>query len=254
MTYKKLYPALLLFIFASCSPDAPHPGEEPYAAGVVFTFDDNFADEWCDADEVLSVYDWKATFFITQYSQLSQEEKNELYGLERNGHEIAGHGHRHIKASVYTASFGADRYIKDEIEPMIQAMGQDGFTLKTFSYPYGDRNIKLDNRLYNYFDVVRGTTYGQFSPDKHNCFYTGNRLVYGLGIDHSYAHANVAYLKSLMLYAKEHNKIVVFYGHRVVDNPVGNCQLPIKKLKELCGYANELGLRYYTMSELYGLD
>ncbi|KOS08190.1 hypothetical protein AM493_03755 [Flavobacterium akiainvivens] len=238
----------------SCSPDDPHAAGDPYEAGIVLTFDDDYADEWCDADEILGAYNWKATFFVTKYQQLSQEHKNKIYGLELNGHEIAGHGYNHVNSKQYVAGKSTERYAKDEIQPMIKAMGKDGFSLRSFSYPYGSRNGRIDTLLLDYFDIIRGTTYGRYAPQKQACYYNGSRLVFGLGIDQSYSHADIKYLKSLMQYAKDQNKIVIFYGHKPVEKPSGTHQASMKKLEEICKFANKLGLKYYTASELYGLE
>jgi peptidoglycan-N-acetylglucosamine deacetylase len=251
---KKLCSTIPLLVFAtSCSNDETFV-PAPYAPGIIFSFDDVFADEWCDADDILGEYNWKATFFIARYGEFTPELKNKLYTLELKGHEIAGHGFNHTHAPQYTIYQGIDRYIQDEITPMFDSMVEDGYSLKTFAYPYGERTDELDKKLLEQFNVVRGTTYGQLPPDKHNCFYDNNRVVYALGIDDSYAHSDIEYLKSLMLYAKQNNKIVLFYGHETLNTISGNYQTNVNKLKELCRYSNQLGLKFYTVNDLFYLD
>ncbi len=252
---KKLLPALLLCLIISCNRDdsGNNPTDSTYPAGIVLTFDDIFIDDWYAADAQLQDYNWKATFFITQYEGFTDSQKDKLYALEQNGHEIGGHGLNHLHANAYVTEYGFDAYFENEIDPMINIMGQDGYTLHSFAYPYGERSAQLDNRLFTFFNIIRGTTYGQLPPEQQNCFYTGNRLIYALGIDQSYPHANLTYLKSLMQYAKDHNKIVIFYGHQIVDNVNGDYQTPIDKLTEICKFANELGLKFYKVNELSGL-
>lgn len=253
MLLKKLWPVLILLAASSCSTDEAFVAA-PYAPGVIFTFDDVFADEWCDADDILGEYNWKATFFVTRYGELNEELKNKVYHLELNGHEIAGHGLNHVHAPQYVAEHGLNNYIQNEIKPMIDIMGQDGYALKTFAYPYGEKTDQIDKKLLDYFNIIRGTTYGQLPPDKHDCYYNNSRVIYGLGIDQSYSHSGTEYLKSLMKYAKEQNKIVIFYGHETVNTISGNYQTNVDKLKELCSYANQLGLKYYTVNELNYLE
>ncbi len=90
------------------------------------------------------------------------------------------------------------------------------------------------------------------NPAQQNCFFTGSSIVYGLGIDESYGN-NVEYLKSLMQFAKEHNKIVIFYGHQIVTQPTANYQTSLNKLEKICQFANENGLKFYKADELIDL-
>lgn len=223
-----------------------------YQPGIVLTFDDVFVDEWYDADQTMASYNWKATFFITKYDQYTEGQILKLHILEGKGHEIGGHGLHHLKASDYISSYGMPAYFNDEILPMIQLMQTDGFDLKTFAYPYGDRNAGIDHELLGYFKILRGTTYGRMNPAHQNCFFTGSSVVYGLGIDESYGN-DIEYLKNLMQFAKEHNKIVIFYGHQIVTQATANYQTPLDKLEKICQFANENGLKFYKADELTNL-
>lgn len=254
--FKPLTGLLLVLLFISCSPDddkspAP-PQNEGYPPGIVLTFDDTFIDEWYTADVLMQRYNWKATFFITNYDTATDTQKQELRQLYSNGHEIGGHGLHHLNALNYVGNNGMESYMNTEITPMVQLMNQEGYIISSFAYPYGARSKQLDNELGKHFSILRGTTYDRVEPKYQSCFYTGNKVIYGLGIDNNYGN-DINYLKALMKFAKDHNKIVVFYGHKIVNQVTDKYQTPINKLDEICAFAADNGLIFYKASELTNL-
>lgn len=226
--------------------------EKKYKPGIVLTFDDNYIDDWYTADNTLNHYGWKATFFICKYAWLTPNEKKELHYLQDKGHDIAGHGYNHENALKYAAKYGLNKYINDEIIPLKAAMSRDGFNITSFAYPdgAGAHDATLDNNLLKYFSVIRGTTYGELPPDSQYCYYKGERVIYGLGIDTDYKQFNLEYYKALMDYAKKHNKIVIFYGHKTVNNATDKLETPLEALQQICEYAVNNNLKFYTVDDL----
>ncbi|MFY7728723.1 MAG: polysaccharide deacetylase family protein [Flavobacterium sp.] len=226
--------------------------EKKYKPGIVLTFDDNYIDDWYNADKTLHPYGWKATFFICKYAWLTQNEKKELHALQAHGHDIAGHGYNHENALKYAARYGLNKYIHDEIIPLKAAMNKDGFNINSFAYPdgAGAHDANLDNNLLKYFNIIRGTTYGKLPADAQYSYYNGERVIYGLGIDTDYRQFDLEYYKALMDYAKEHNKIVIFYGHKTVNNATGKLETPLEALQQICEYAVNNNLKFYTVDEL----
>lgn len=226
--------------------------EKKYKPGIVLTFDDNYIDDWYTADNTLNHYGWKATFFICKYAWLTPNEKKELHYLQDKGHDIAGHGYNHENALKYAAKYGLNKYINDEIIPLKAAMSRDRFNITSFAYPdgAGAHDATLDNNLLKYFSVIRGTTYGELPPDSQYCYYKGERVIYGLGIDTDYKQFNLEYYKALMDYAKKHNKIVIFYGHKTVNNATGKLETPLEALQQICEYAVNNNLKFYTVDDL----
>ncbi|WP_281225962.1 polysaccharide deacetylase family protein [Flavobacterium aquiphilum] len=226
------------------------PVKKKIQPGVIFSFDDNYIEDWYVADKLLHPYHWKATFFVTWYGGLTADQKAKLHYLNNNGHEIGAHGYNHFNALKYYKEFGMEKYIKDDILPLKLAMAKDGFDVRTFAYPDGARDATLDAELLKYFDIIRGTTYEQIPPESQFCYFEGNRVIYGLGIDDDYKQFNIPYYKSLMDYAKSHNKIVIFYGHKTVPNADEKIETPLSALEELCKYAKTIGLKFYTVHDL----
>ncbi len=229
---------------------APKPLKKSYPPGVLFTFDDDYIDDWYEADQLLHPYGWKGTFFVCWYASLTKEQKSKLHYLQNRGHDIAGHGYNHLNALKYSKEFGIEKYINDDILPLKAAMKKDGFNIHSFAYPDGARDAELDTELLKHFDIIRGTTYEEIRPESQFCYYEGNRVVYGLGIDDDYKQFNIPYYKSLMDYAKAHNKIVIFYGHKTVSNADEKLETPLSALEDLCKYAKNNGLKFYTIDDL----
>lgn len=263
MKKNKLLLLLLTLILFSCNneeefiPEQQIPEEQPHQAGpqagVVITFDDDYVDEWFVVNTILQPYDWKATFFVTKFNQLSTDKIQKLKDLKSNGHEIAAHGLNHVNAPTFIASNGSTAYLEQEIFPMVSLMNANGLTSTSFAYPYGARNTISDPILLNEFQIIRGTTYGQLYPASHNCYYNNNRLVFGLGIDSSYPHFSISYFISLLEYAKENNKIVLFYSHKPVQSSQADYQTEYKTLIEICKYIKNNNMKFYKISELYNL-
>ena len=253
-TKKYLLLTFTLLLF-SCSKNEDTSQQLPnLQSGVVLTFDDDFVDEWYAVNTILQPYDWKATFFITRFNQLSVAKIQKLKELKIDGHEIAAHGLNHINAATFISSNGTNAYLNQEIYPMVALMNASDLSTTAFAYPYGSRNTTTDELLLNEFQMIRGTTYSNSNPSSQNCYYNFNRLVLGLGIDNNYPHFSIPYFLSLLEYAKNNHKIVIFYAHKPVLNYQNNYETEYQTLIEICNYVKNSNMKFYTMSELYTLQ
>ena len=223
-------------------------------AGVVISFDDDYVDEWYEVNDILQPYDWKATFFVTKFNQLSSAKIQKLKDLKDDGHEIGGHGLNHINASTFISQNGTSAYLNQEIYPMLNLMNDNELSPTSFAYPYGSRNSIADNLLFNEFKILRGTTYGSSNPSSQICYYNNNRLVFGLGIDKNYSHFSIPYFKQLLEYANNNNKIVIFYAHKPVPNFQNNYETEYQTLIEICNYVKNNNMKFYKISELHNIE
>ena len=210
---------ILLLFLCSCDicPDYTDSG------AIVLSFDDKYIDEWYKADSIFSIYDWKATFCVTAYGTLTENEKLKLLTLQNNGHEIASHGTNHYNALEYLSNNSMEEYIKNEILPSLNEMKKDGLNITSFVYPGGVRCVELDLALFDYFSVLRGTTYNKISSKSKSHFFKRGEnelLVWGLGIDNHYDHFDVDYIISLLKYAANEGIAVIFYGHKIADDDI----------------------------------
>ena len=252
---KKYFLLVLSLILFSCSEsDDIETPQSNLQSGVVITFDDDFVDEWFNVNTILEPYDWKATFFVTRFNQLSANKIQKLKDLKSYGHEIGGHGLNHLNAVNFISANGTTEYLNQEIIPMQTLMNNNDLSTTSFAYPYGARNATTDNLLLNQFEIVRGTTYGNSNPASQNCFYNFNNLVFGLGIDKNYSHFSIPYFLSLLEYAKNNNKIVIFYAHKPVQTFQNNYETEYQTLIEICNYVKSNNMKFYKISELYNLQ
>ena len=255
MKTKKYFLLVLSLILFSCSENDDIPTQQPnLESGVVITFDDDYVDEWFAVNAILEPYDWKATFFVTRFNQLSVNKIQKLKDLKSYGHEIGGHGLNHLNAPNFISANGTAEYLNQEIISMETLMNNNDLSTTSFAYPYGARNTTTDNLLLNRFEIVRGTTYGNVNPASQNCFYNYNNLVFGLGIDKNYSHFSISYFLSLLEYAKNNNKIVIFYAHKPVPTFQNNYETEYQTLIEICNYVKSNNMKFYKISELYNLQ
>ena len=220
---------------------------------IVLTFDDKHVDEWYLADSIFSNYDWKATFCVTAYDKLTENKKLKLMTLQNNGHEIASHGTKHENAKEYLSNNSMKEYIKNEILPSLNEMKMDGLNITSFVYPGGVRSIELDLELFDYFSVLRGTTYNKLSSKSKSHFLTRGEnelLVCALGIDNHYEHFDIDYIISLLDYAANEGIAVIFYGHNIGDDDNSSYVTSYDTLDKICNYAQEKGMEFLTLKDL----
>ncbi|EAZ95224.1 hypothetical protein FBBAL38_09554 [Flavobacteria bacterium BAL38] len=250
ISIKLIFISLLIgFFFYSCS-STKIPNSK---AGVVITFDDYFVNEWKEADTQLAKYSWKATFCVSNFEKLSNTDISNLKALQNKGHEIAGHGFRHLNAKEFTKKNNKQQYLIVEIFPLIEAFKKEGITIKSFAYPFGAKTQTLDYELQKHFKIIRGTAKGGKKVADNANFFNGTRLANGIGIDSNYEHFSLNYLIKVLNYAKKYNKIVVFYGHKPVDKATKEYEVELKTLEMICQFVIENELKFYTLQELNSL-
>lgn len=253
----KIFKFILLctFFLFSCENKTTSQKSNPKEInpGVVISFDDTSINEWYQADKILSQYSWKATFCVSKINTLSHSEIKELKQLQKEGHEIAGHGFHHFNAPKFVAKNGVDAYINQEINPMLALMHFYNFKVTSFAYPFGFRNANIDKALLKKFTIIRGTTYGAEDPFFQNCYFNNSRLVYGIGIDTDHPNFSIPYLIKLLDYAERKHKILVLFGHKPVLKITANYQTKIETLQLICNYVKQHNMTFYTLSELNNL-
>ncbi len=239
--------SVLLFSFIiSCNKKTP---EKPQA-GVVITFDDAYVDEWFEADKILKPYHWKATFNVCRIDSIGEPQQEKLHQLQREGHEIAGHGYHHFNAVKFVAEYSISQYLKQEIDPMMVSMKKRGFKITSFAYPYGERSPVLDTALKKQFKIIRGRAFCGDLPEKEGCYFHGSKFVYAFDIDNSHVHFSYHYLLELLDYAKKNNMILLLCSHKPVKEVTDNYQTKMETLEFVCNYVKLNNMKYYTLRDL----
>lgn len=241
---------LMFLTFFSCDTKKTKPESKPYKAGVILSFDDAYVDEWAEADAALKKYGWKATFNVCRIDSIGAPEIKTLLKMQKEGHEIAGHGYHHYNAVKFVKRYGIDAYMQQEINPMIVSMKKKSFKVTSFAYPYGERSDELDKALSSKFKIIRGRAFGGEIPEKQDSYFNNSKIVFAFDIDNSHIHFSIPYVLELLDYAKKNNKILLLCGHKPVKNVTENYQTKIETLEFICKYMKANDLKFYTLSDL----
>lgn len=258
LKYSKYIAIVILVLLFSCSKDEVAVVEETKSStavsaqtgGVVLTFDDDYVEDWKMADTKLRDYAWKATFCVCRIGIMNRDRIQILQDFQNYGHEIAGHGANHVNTLSYIAANGFQKFYENEITPMMDKMKDNGLNVTSFAYPYGIRDKYTDDLLFKTFNVLRGTTYGAWSPESQLCYYDHSKMVLGLGIDNSYDHFSMSYILDLLAYAKNKHKILILYSHKPVETVTADYQTKMENLVSICKYVKNNHMQFYTLSDL----
>ena len=148
---------LIIFIISSCANKIVDNGNDT-RGGFVLTFDDTYVQEWHNINNVLAAYEAKATFFVTRFYNLTSEEINLLHELDKRGHEIGSHSYSHKNALEFIKNHSVEEYVESEIISSLQEMGDHGFHVKSFAFPFGDNNEELNTEALKYISIIRDVT------------------------------------------------------------------------------------------------
>ncbi|MCK4530879.1 MAG: polysaccharide deacetylase family protein [Candidatus Marinimicrobia bacterium] len=241
---------ILVILAISCShiEDVTVPN-----GGVVITLDDHHFINWCQVDSLLKKYNWKASFCVSLIGSRSDLDIQRMHELYEIGHEISGHGYMHVHSVLYVATHGMEKYLEDEIIPMMDYFDAESLNVRSFSYPHGSRNNFTDNELLDYFDILRATSNGVRTVEKSKCYFDGSPIVYSLGLDDHFSHYSEEYFIDLLTYAHEEGKIIIFHGHKPVETVTGKYQVSFQTLDMICKYAYDNNMNFYTLSDLAGM-
>lgn len=234
---------------------ASQPLTEP---GVLLTFDDTYVTEWVAAIPLLKKYNAHATFFVTRFDQLSDEQLDGLRKLKEAGHAIGCHGLRHLKAAEYTETHSIEDYLSIEITPALEHMEKAGFVPTSFAYPNSNNNVMTDDALLKTFRHLRtgatpkeGQRYAQmellFTPPAEMAT---RGCLPGKGIDCIGEPGNEAVLEQLleaMERAAKNREILTLYAHNI--GSTGKNHLKPATLEKILAHGQHLGLRFLSFDE-----
>jgi hypothetical protein len=124
-------------------------------AGICLSFDDHDVDAWYAMRELLARHHAHVTFFVTEYAQLTPDQRARLHALYGDGHSIEAHGVHHLAATAYIAAHGLQAYLDDEVQPSIDILRADGFAPVAYAHPGGAHTRQLDEALAGRVRFVR---------------------------------------------------------------------------------------------------
>lgn len=238
------------FILLSCKNDESDEKSKANRAGVILSFDDAYINEWHSTDQQLKKYGWKGTFFVCKINNFRHNQVKKLLELQREGHEIGGHGLQHLNAASFISNHTIDQYMQQEIDPMLKLMDFYGLKISSFAYPYGGRTKALDSALLKKFQFIRGRAFYEKEASQQGCYYNNSKLIFSFSIDDTYHRFNIPHLLHLLEYAKKNNRILILNSHKTVKNVTGNYQTKNETLEIVCRYIKEHHMKFYTVSDL----
>ncbi len=135
--------------------------------GLAFAFDDDAVDAWTKGRGMFSTYDARLTFFSTRYDLLEPSQKAELHTLHDDGHDVEAHSVRHLRGPEVVEDIGLDAYMATEVQPSIDRLVADDYTISTYAYPFGARTDETDRAILDRVTILRSVamTWGVFIED-----------------------------------------------------------------------------------------
>lgn len=165
----------------------------------------------------------------------------------QSGNEIGYHTTNHINIAKYLESHGEQEILQNEIYPDLIKMQQEGFYPVVFAYPYGSHNNETDKFLKPYFKSLRALN-GSPNLAKSLAPSMNERLLFAMGMDVSGKRKEWMY-DEMLNSAKENGNCLVLVGHRIEEGDT-KLKVPLTRLLHIISKAKELGLRFYTVSEI----
>jgi peptidoglycan/xylan/chitin deacetylase (PgdA/CDA1 family) len=243
----------ILFSLLNCNKDAD---DKLLGPGIILSVDKP-PDTWYHFRDFLKENNVKLTFYIENYPTLKDSTKAIMKEMQADGHEMAHHTNTHPHSDEYVVKYGMDTYIKEEINLVTDLMRNDGFNPITYAYPFGDCTTELDERLLEHFNSVRKIIDPYMTKhlsDMDQIYYRyGNmKLFYASSIDQRHHHSIDEILEALEM-AKDSRRAVSLYCHFLNNNTpteASNSHVYEHDMKRIILKAKELGLRFYTVSEV----
>lgn len=228
---------------------------------LLLTFDDYFVSEWSTARRLFTEYGARVTFFISEPYKVDRDGWDRLRELAADGHAVGAHGLRHLWAPDRIAAVGGEGYLREDVEPCLEALRGQGFRPRSFAYPVSRRDEDSDRVLGEVFTRLRGGTGhpAEGGLDRLEEIFVPvadlpeRRVLIGAGIDtgKQFKPAGVddASVRSALRRAAARDEAVTFYAHAVAETHEANHLSP-RRLESVLAQAAELGLRCRSFDEL----
>lgn len=226
-------------------------------AGINLTFDDTTINSWFNLRDMFSKHSAKATFFVSHFYSLDNEQINKLKTLELDGSEIGCHTYNH---KGVTQDFDNDvnrinEYIEEQVKVPYEQMKAVGFNPVSFAYPYGEHQELYDEAVRTYFPYIR-LTFDDFQNElatQTDIYHSSNSnyiLLSGAGIDKDFNNSLSEVIEAL-IQARKTGNIITFYAHDVINDPNKQYNILPQTLEKIIESASNFGLKFYTNKEAY---
>jgi peptidoglycan/xylan/chitin deacetylase (PgdA/CDA1 family) len=223
--------------------------------GFCLTFDDRGIEGWYRAGDIFAKHGALATFFVSQFHELTDRQIGQLRELEKAGHEIGYHATHHLMPTDFLASHTLEEYMDVEIYPALAVMRQLGFKPKSFAYPFNAYTDESNRRLLEMFSILRSAIIRCHDPisfEESLTAQSGNRIVFSSNIDVSTIGATptIPDVERQLDVVAQSGKVVTYYAHEVSDGPAERSSISLGDLDHLLNAANRRNLHFYRFCDL----
>jgi hypothetical protein len=135
------------------------------APGLALSFDDTFIEDWLAMRPLLQAFHARVTFFVCRYHTLTAAQRAGLQQLAADGHDIEPHTVHHLRAPEYVENRGLNAYLREEVDPSIAALRDDGYEVNAFAYPFGARTGEIDAAIGRRVPVLRSVAFSYTAVD-----------------------------------------------------------------------------------------
>lgn len=249
---KRIVAFLIIIISTSCVLRDEQDRTQQSGA-MIFTFDDQYIDEWYAARNKFQEYNIKATFFINRPQNLTFFQIKKLRELQEDGHEIGCHGLNHLNATGFRDS--VDMYFIKEVEPALEILESLGFVIKSFAYPFGNSTDLIDSLLLTHIQYLRKATWNSRNTtiDYYDDIFASSksfRIINSMGIDNNYG-ITADNIETGINRAVRNNEVLVLHCHNI--DTTGNDFVTDPGFLELIfRLSGEKGLKSIRVCDLEG--
>lgn len=227
-------------------------------AGLVLTFDDRNFDDWLAALPLFDQYGVKATFFISGPIDARALEVSRQ--LIAHGHAIGSHSVHHLKALDFVREHSMEEYLRQEIQPQLDAWHAAGIPITAFAFPSSSSDAATERALLQVFRHLR--TGGPMAPGDRlsDCapFFTplaqvpARGALPSKGIDYAPTREDRTFeqLDAALTRAATRGEVLTLYAHGIRRLGGKGHFITPQALEHLFTKARELKLAFYTFDQL----
>lgn len=130
----------------------------PATGGISLQYDGGHMRSWTASREYLQRHHARVTIFVTRYAGFSDDDRAQLRALADDGNDIEAHAVNHLRGPVVVEEEGLEWYLDNEVQPSIDILRDDGYSVVSFAYPFGDRTDEIDEAVSKRVQLVRSLT------------------------------------------------------------------------------------------------
>jgi peptidoglycan/xylan/chitin deacetylase (PgdA/CDA1 family) len=207
---------------------------------VALTYDDGLLSQFQNAVPQLKADGVNASFFIITTEPTSGDSGYmtwpQITNLAGQGYEIGGHTRTHPFLTKLTAL-----QAQNEIAGSFNDLVAQGFTPKTFVYPFGDENPTIEQMVKNAGYIgARASYFGINAP------FANRWAAYDIRIDKT---STFAQIKSYIDQAIADKRLVIFELHDVLASGGDDYSITPALHKQIVDYIKSSGIQAVTLTQ-----